>query len=221
MDEGRNSKVEFILRFLLDHIVNNVYNTDMSRPREFDVDKVLVQSMEVFWDKGFKTTSFEDLTRKTNVKKQSLYGVFDDKRALFLKALALYRRQNQELLKELTSKDDTSVNILEAVKTATLHAVGEDSHRGCLMVNSALEFGSSDKEVTREIEFMFEDVQVVLEKVIQKGQEANEITKRFTSRQLAAHLANSLRGARIMEKSGAPTEYIKTALDTSFDLLKI
>ena len=192
----------------------------MSRPREFDIDKVMLQSMEVFWDKGYKTTSFEDLTRTTNVKKQSLYGVFNDKRALFLKVLGLYREKNRELLGELTSMNDSSMNILEAVKTATVHSMRGDTPKGCLMVNSALEFGSSDKEVTREIEGMFEDVHAVLEEVIQKGQEDNEITKRFTSGQLAAHLANSLRGVRIMEKSGFSADEIKTVLDTSFGLLR-
>ena len=73
----------------------------MSRPREFDVDRALQQSMEVFWERGFKSTSYEDLTRTTQVKKQSLYCVFKDKRELFLKALALYRKRSIAMLEEV------------------------------------------------------------------------------------------------------------------------
>ncbi|NHN35566.1 TetR/AcrR family transcriptional regulator [Paenibacillus agricola] len=193
----------------------------MSRPREFDVEKVLDQSMEVFWDKGYKTTSFEDLTKKTNVKKQSLYGVFDDKRTLFLKALALYGRKNIDMLKAMTQNGGSPTEILDAIKSASSSVSGgEEGHRSCLMVNSALEFGVSDQEVTQEIERMFDDVQSVLEEVIRKGQEANEITTRFSSKQLAAHLANAMRGAKILEKSGAPLEYIENTLETSFNLIK-
>ncbi|MGG6310722.1 TetR/AcrR family transcriptional regulator [Paenibacillus macerans] len=192
----------------------------MSRPREFDVDQVLNQSMEVFWTKGYKATSFEDLTEKTRVKKQSLYGVFEDKRTLFLRALALYREQNRETLQELISRDGSPIEILVAIKTTSLCSATEETHRGCLMVNSALEFGVSDEDVNREIERMFNDVQLVLEEVISKGQAAGQITMRFTSRELAAHLANALRGARILEKTGAPAEYIKMVLDTAFGLIQ-
>ncbi|ANS74567.1 TetR family transcriptional regulator [Paenibacillus yonginensis] len=191
----------------------------MSRPREFDVDQALNQSMEVFWDKGYKATSFEDLTNKTKVKKQSLYGVFKDKRTLFLRALALYRAQNQEMLEALASGEGTPTEILESIKSKSLCSSNEGSHRGCLMVNTALEFGISDQEVTDEVEKMFGDVQMMLEEVIRKGQELNEITTRFTSQALAEHLANTLRGVRILEKTGAPAERIESVLNTAFGLV--
>ncbi|MGO4271093.1 TetR/AcrR family transcriptional regulator, partial [Paenibacillus sp. TAF58] len=187
----------------------------MSRPREFNVDKVLNQSMEVFWAKGYKATSFEDLTNKTHVKKQSLYGVFADKRSLFLKALALYRAQNLDSLQEMVDQGGSPMEILEVVKSASLSSGNEDSPSGCLMVNTALEFGMSDEEVTKEVEQMFSDVQRVLEEVISQGQAIGEITTRFSSKELGAFLANALRGTRILEKTGVPVEQIETILNTS------
>ncbi|MDQ0878418.1 TetR/AcrR family transcriptional repressor of nem operon [Paenibacillus sp. V4I3] len=206
--------------YILDFVVNYLYDSLMSRPREFDVDKVLNQSMEVFWAKGYKATSFEDLTNKTHVKKQSLYGVFEDKRSLFLKALALYRAQNLDSLREVVDRGGSPTEILDAVKSASLCSKNEDSRNGCLMVNTALEFGISDEEVTNEVEKMFSDVQLVLEEVISKGQALGEITTRFTSKELGAFLANALRGTRILEKTGVPVEQIETILNTSFGLIK-
>jgi TetR/AcrR family transcriptional repressor of nem operon len=192
----------------------------MSRPREFDVDKVLSQSMEVFWSKGYKATSFEDLTNKTHVKKQSLYGVFEDKRTLFLKALALYRSQNLDSLRELTERGGSPTAILDAIQASALCKDSEESRKGCLMVNTGLEFGLSDEEVTNEVERMFSDVRLVLEEVISKGQAAGEIINRFTNKELAVYLANALRGVRILEKTGAPVEQIEIILNTSFNLIK-
>lgn len=192
----------------------------MSRPREFDVDRALHQSMEVFWTKGFKSTSFEDLTRTTQVKKQSLYCVFEDKRALFLKALALYREQSISMLEELASREISPLKKLEAIRDAKLCQGNETIRRGCLVVNSALEFGTDDKEVTREIEMMFANVKQILEKIIRSGQEQQLITTRHTSQELAAYVNNALLGAKIMERSGASREQIDAVLRTSFAMLE-
>ncbi|ASR47413.1 TetR/AcrR family transcriptional regulator [Paenibacillus kribbensis] len=192
----------------------------MSRPREFDVDRALHQSMEVFWTKGFKSTSFEDLTQTTRVKKQSLYGVFDDKRSLFLKALVLYRKQSVAVLEELVSQDDMSpIKKLDAIRGIALGQCHETIRRGCLMVNSALEFGTDDKEVKREVEMMFAEVEQLLEKIIRSGQEQQLITTRYTSKELAAYLNNALQGAKMMEKSGASWERIDMVLYTSFAMI--
>ncbi len=190
----------------------------MSRPREFDVEHVLHQCMEVFWTKGFKSTSYEDLTRSTRVKKQSLYGVFDDKRSLFLKGLVLYREQSLAMLEELVSRDVSPLQKLEAIRDTSLQ--GElPTNRGCLMVNSALEFGTYDEEVTREVNLMFFEVERILEKVIRSGQEQQLITNRHTSQALAVHLNNALIGSRILEKSGATQERIQAVLHTAFSLI--
>jgi AcrR family transcriptional regulator len=190
----------------------------MSRPREFDVNRALHQSMEVFWTKGYKATSFEDLTRTTQVKKQSFYCVFKDKRALFLKALALYREQSVFVLEKLASQEAPPLKKLEAIVDVTLCHGDETTGRGCLMVNSALE-GTEDEEVTREVELMFAEVEQILEKIIRSGQEQQMITTRRTSKELAAYLNNALLGAKIMEKSGASRERIDAVLRTSLAMI--
>lgn len=170
--------------------------------------------------KGFKSTSFEDLTRTTQVKKQSLYCAFEDKRALFLKALALYREQSISVLEELASQEESPLKKLEAIRDAALCRGSETIRRGCLMVNSVLEFGTDDEEVTREIEMMFANVEQILEKIIRSGQEQRLITTRHTSKELAAYLNNAFLGAKIMERSGASREQVDAVLRTSFAMLE-
>ncbi|AWX55616.1 TetR/AcrR family transcriptional regulator [Brevibacillus brevis] len=191
----------------------------MSRPREFDVDRALQQSMEVFWAKGFKSTSYDDLTRTTQVKKQSLYCVFKDKRDLFLKALALYRERSIAMLEELASQEVSPLKKLEAICDSTLYQNDETLRRGCLMVNSALEFGDDDPEVNREVMLMFDQVERILEKIIRDGQKQGLISARQSSKELAVYLNNVLSGAKVMEKSGASREQIATVLRTSFALM--
>lgn len=191
----------------------------MSRPREFDVDRALQQSMEVFWAKGFKSTSYDDLTRTTQVKKQSLYCVFKDKRDLFLKALALYRERSIAMLEELASQEVSPLKKLETICDTTLYQNDETLRRGCLMVNSALEFGDDDPEVNREVMLMFDQVERILEKIIRDGQKQGLISARQSSKELAVYLNNVLSGTKVMEKSGASREQIAAVLRTSFALM--
>lgn len=175
--------------------------------------------MEVFWERGFKSTSYEDLTRTTQVKKQSLYCVFKDKRELFLKALALYRERSIAMLEEVASREASPLEKLEAICGSMLHQKDETLRRGCLMVNSALEFGEDDREVNREVTLMSDQVKGILEKIIRDGQKQGFITARESSKELAVYLNNVLVGAKVMEKSGASREQIEAVLRTSFALI--
>ncbi|MDO3412415.1 TetR/AcrR family transcriptional regulator [Saccharibacillus sp. CPCC 101409] len=192
----------------------------MSRPREFDADHALHQCMEVFWTKGYHATSYEDLTRTTQVKKQSLYGVFKSKRELFLKSLALYREQSIELLEERAAGKKSPVEKLQAICEAALFPDEAAVKRGCLMINASLEFDSGDEEINREVMLMTGTVEKILLRVIRSGQEQGEITTRMTDRELAAHLNNAIGGAKVLEKSGTPREQVSHILHTTIALMQ-
>ncbi len=62
----------------------------MARPRTFDPDDVLDIARDIFWRKGFRGTSLEDITAESGLTKPSLYAAFGDKNGLFLKVLDRY-----------------------------------------------------------------------------------------------------------------------------------
>ena len=53
------------------------------RPREFDRQQALRSAMLVFWKKGYRNTSIEDLTAELGISRPSLYAAFVDKTTLF------------------------------------------------------------------------------------------------------------------------------------------
>ncbi|WP_336743267.1 TetR/AcrR family transcriptional regulator [Paenibacillus sp. y28] len=184
------------------------------------MDRALQQSMEVFRTKGFKSTSYEDLTRATQVKKQSFYCLFKDKRALFIQVLRLYREQSIARLEKLASQDSCPLKKLKAITNASLRRDNETECGPCLMVNSIMEFGTEDKEIAREISLMLDELEQIIEKIVHSGQEQGLITTRLTSKEIAAYLNNVWSGAKVAEKSGASNERIDIALHAAFALLK-
>src|SRR5208282_2317791 len=60
------------------------------RPRSFDEGDALEKATQVFWSKGYDGVTIDDLVEGMGVGRPSLYAVFGDKRAIFLRALKAY-----------------------------------------------------------------------------------------------------------------------------------
>jgi AcrR family transcriptional regulator len=60
----------------------------MARSKEFNQERALYHAISIFSQKGFASTSTDDLMLAMDVGRQSMYDTFGDKRALFLKALS-------------------------------------------------------------------------------------------------------------------------------------
>ena len=62
------------------------------RPRSFDETGALEKATQVFWSKGYDGVTIDDLVEGMGVGRPSLYAVFGDKRAIFLRVLQGVRR---------------------------------------------------------------------------------------------------------------------------------
>lgn len=118
----------------------------MGRPREFDADKVLDDAMETFWEKGYEGTSMRDLMAATGLNKQSLYGAFGNKQALYLAALKNYEdthiQRSAEFLKGTGSAKERIGNLLQTVID---QACKRSDRRGCMLCNAAVDRAALDQ----------------------------------------------------------------------------
>ena len=102
----------------------------MGRPREFDEGEFLEAAAEVFWAKGYRATSTRDLTESTGLTSASMYNAFDDKRALYLGALAQYLdRTLRRRRSSMQSAGDGVVGLRRSSRTI----LADPRHRGCLL----------------------------------------------------------------------------------------
>src|SRR6201985_195169 len=74
------------------------------RPRNFDETGALEKAIQVFWAKGYDGVTIDDLVEGMGVGRPSLYAIFGDKRAIFLRALRAYaERKGASTAKALLS----------------------------------------------------------------------------------------------------------------------
>jgi AcrR family transcriptional regulator len=206
---------------VIDRTVQNSYLAAMARPREFDEDEALGRVMRVFWHQGYQASTLADLTKAADVRKQSLYGVFGDKRGLFLKSLALYRAQFLAQAREMVSDADSPFEgIARLMRLAARLPGARTEPSGCLMANTALELGLSDPGVAAELKKTFRAIEEILADAAKRGQEKGEITRRFDSAAIGQSLANTINGLRVMQKSGASSQQMKTVAEMALAAIK-
>lgn len=125
------------------------YGEHMGRPRRFDESNLLDAATELFWSRGFDSTSVEDVSLATGVGNGSIYAAYGSKRGLFLAAFERYCERRARLVREAIGSAGGSARC--AVR-ALYQAIIEDcaaqpDRRGCLMINSIAQLGTRISEV--------------------------------------------------------------------------
>jgi TetR/AcrR family transcriptional repressor of nem operon len=206
---------------VIDRVVQNGYAGVMARPREFDAEEALDQVMRVFWDQGYQASTLADLTKAADVRKQSLYSVFGDKRSLFLKSLTLYRHQILSSARKVLGAADSPLEGIARLMRYAARPLGpKDGPSGCLMANTALELGLRDSDVAAELKRMFRAMEEMLTAAVKQGQQRGEITTRFDSAAIGQSLANTINGLRILQSTGATSQQLKTVVELALAAIR-
>src|ERR1700751_5528666 len=105
------------------------------RPRSFDETGALEKATQVFWSKGYDGVTIDDLVAGMGVGRPSLYAVFGDKRAIFLRVLRAYaERKGASAAKALFAPKSLRNSIAGFLRYAVESATEEGSAPGCLIV---------------------------------------------------------------------------------------
>lgn len=187
----------------------------MARPREFDEAQVIDNLMKVFWDKGYETTTLQDLVKASGLLKGSLYGAFGDKQAIYLAALRHYNRTRIQASIDILAGEGSARQKIARLFDQVIEATKRDVFAGgCLLCNASLERAVTDREVKNEIRTTIRRLKVaIMEALIDEG--INE--ERAAS--LAAFIISAYFGTRVLAKGGAPAAMIGETRDHCLQLL--
>lgn len=173
----------------------------MARPRQFDETHVLERAVDVFWAKGYEATTTRDLTQMMGLTHASLYNAFGDKRALFLRTLDHYLDQTlRERIDRLEEAYSPAAAVRQFFVEVVERSLADPQHRGCMLVNSAIEATSSDPELqylVAEETRMIEDFFV---RSVAAGQSTGEIPAGQAPAIIGRHLLGMLMGLRVLAR---------------------
>ena len=191
----------------------------MVRSRSYDEGQVLTGAMHAFRRSGYSGVSIPELEVATGLSAGSIYNSFGDKRGIFLAAFAHYLKAVLDRRIATFAKPANGLSGLRQLFLSLLREPNGETF-GCLITNSAIEFGSDD---------------VVSEQTVRKGFEI--LQRLFVDRLAAAKTANRLRGdvdpnigavrllalyqgVLVLIRGGYEPSMIRRAIDLEFDNLE-
>ncbi|MHB1870279.1 MAG: TetR/AcrR family transcriptional regulator [Steroidobacteraceae bacterium] len=161
----------------------------MARPREFDTDAVREVAIRCFWTRGYEATSIKDLLEETGITAASLYNAFGDKETLLRIAFEHYIENgiNARLRRFETLPQRQAIGaFFEAIVQRSL---ADPEHKGCMVVNSALELAPHDAHFRTVIAQVFDRIESFFLRCLRAGQAEGtinmEVAHRTRNRQIS------------------------------------
>ena len=185
----------------------------MARPRAFDEQDVLTAAMHAFRREGYSHISVGTLEGATGLGTSSLYLAFGDKAGLFRRALDHYVESVVAPRLAMYAGPDASLDDLEQL-FLTLFEPPLDDGYGCLVVNSATEFGSTDSIARDGVRRGLGLVQEHLGNVVRRelGAAAAEA--------VSARLMLIYQGLLVLSRAGLLMPSHQEAIHNEFDTLR-
>ena len=193
---------------------------NIGRPLQFDPDQALNSAMQLFWRKGYESTSLQDLLEVMGLSKSSFYQTFKSKGLLFECSIKNYQNQLVDILQSRLAQADSGKSFLKDLFFDVANETsGSDARRGCLLMNTANEFAQTDADIACLVSDSLDEIIAIFKQAIQQAQEKNEIDHNKDAYSLAVYLVSTMSGLKNMVKAGADRKTINSIVEISLSVL--
>ncbi|MFI7633773.1 TetR/AcrR family transcriptional regulator [Nonomuraea sp. NPDC049400] len=192
----------------------------MARNKEFDPEVALQKALELFWERGYEATSMADLVEHLGIARASIYGTFGGKRELYLKALERYLGQRN--IVEPLSQPGPALPALRAfLDSYVAECLVDELRRGCMVVNSAVEFGSRDAVVAARVAASWAGLETTLAATLVRARAQGEIPPEKDPYALARFLLVLLQGLRVLGRADPDPRRLRDAVGQAMIAVEI
>jgi len=188
----------------------------MGRKKSYERNELIEKAMEIFRDHGFAGTSAEMLSKELGVNRFGLYSEFGNKQGLFDAALKRY----DELVVErnfgpLESADSGINEIRDLLKFYGEAGKGQAAGRGCLLCNTAVEFGPDDPSGAGYIEQYFNRLSNAFFTALSNAEINGQLKISVDTRMEADFFTSSVLGMFVMLRAKASPSTVKRTADAA------
>jgi TetR/AcrR family transcriptional repressor of nem operon len=184
----------------------------MGRKKSYDRDVLIGKATEIFRDHGFAGTSAEMLVEGLGVNRYSLYAEFGSKQALF--DAALQRYDEEAVARNFGPLEAPGAGIDEVRALLEFFGSGNDSPalgRGCLLCNTAVEFGPDDPSGAGFVQRYFERLSAAFCAALDNARGKGQLRRSVDPREEAGFFTASVLGLFVMLRAEAPATVIESA----------
>jgi TetR/AcrR family transcriptional repressor of nem operon len=192
----------------------------IGRPKSFDRQVALTAAMEHFWQRGYAATSLDDLLGVMSLSKSSFYAEFKSKDELYRECLKEYQQMIAAHLEQLSLASTSVRDFLEAIFAEVIGDAQSGDPKGCLIVNSAVEFGQHKSQFSEEVRCALAAVQESFEKALRTGSRTGHFEAVDSPKLAAKYLTTCISGIRSMIKGGMTVKDARAVVGKILDSLE-
>ena len=190
----------------------------MARQKEFDLDVALDKATQLFWEKGFESTSMQDLVDAMGINRASLYDSFGGKKELFDASMDRYAIWMRDEILAPLRKSGPVRKVLGEFFKGLIDQLCSPGSSSCLMVKSVLVRGLSDADTRARVKTFMKSIEDSFADLLQRARTQGEIAEDKNPRSIARFLTTLMSGfnvsSRINPNKRAMGDVVRQALTT-------
>ena len=157
--------------------------------------RIIMAALEMFYEKGFNSTSIADILSRTQVHSGSLYHFFPGKQDLLIAVLEFYRDGIRENLLDIAwvNVDDPIEKIFALLDGYRTGLLMSDFRHGCPIGNLALEISEPDPRIRDLLQINFTNWIAAIEACLEEA--GDRLPADIDRRALAEFILTTMEGA--------------------------
>lgn len=173
----------------------------MARKLAFQKEEVLQKAMQVFWKKGYESSSMEDLVKAMEINRFSIYNSFGDKKALLIQSLELYRDTVfASILAPLQQKRSARDCLIAYFDTMSALLSAPSGSLGCLVQRTSHSEIASDPQVGRVLYSMLSDLKSALMRVVENAIKEESLRGEQAPEQIVDFILSQIQGLILLRR---------------------
>ncbi len=187
--------------------------------KQFDPNHTLDKALQLFWKKGYESTSMQELVDVMGVNRASLYQTYGNKHDLYTASLNRYIEGTLDTFKQTLEKSGPALeNLRNLFQNLVLHSL-QGGMQGCFINNSAVELGPHDLELAEQIRNVWIQFEDFFSIMIQRAVDNLELKADTDVRKIAQLLNTNLQGLIIQTKTNIKKKKLFDSIELIFDLI--
>lgn len=196
----------------------------MSPTEKLDVrTRIVLAAMELFWAKGYNSTSVADILSRTQLNAGSLYHVFPGKQDVLVAVLEFYRDGIQQNLLDPAWEgvSDPVEKVFALLDRYRWMIVETDNTYGCPIGSLALELHEADPVIRELLAINFTNWSAAIERCLEEA--GDRLPAELDRRALAEFVLTTMEGGVMQARTYRDVAYFDrgvSALRDHFDMLE-
>ncbi len=187
--------------------------------KQFDQDQTLDIALQLFWMKGYESTSMQELVNAMGINRASLYQTYGNKYDLYVASMDRYIDSTLDLFKQALKQPGPALEILRTLFQNIVLSSQQEGFHGCFINNTAVELGVHDQELAKKIRGVWQQFEDMFTEMIQRAVDHDELKSDIDVHITAQLLNTHLQGLMVQSKTKISEKKLFDNIELVFRLI--